>query len=194
MASDRFTPAYLYALNKCRLDAINDPSSVTTTEYWQRHIRARNEFVNENDEVKDLWQMKSRQHIHRQPHIAELIISALEKNPRRSWMGLESDIDNWCGATTIRKWLTTTESFSYYAERILPNLLSHQKVKHKEFAERFRMNWGLGAGKYLLIEFDEKWMWGLVVRRYAKSCKKLGLNKKYFKAFVLMLLVMLLML
>ena len=136
LAEERFTPAYLYALNKCRLEAINDPSSVTTREYWQRHIQARNEFVNENDEVKDLWQMRSRQHIHRQPHIAELIISALEKNPRRSWMGLESDIDNWCGATTIRKWLTTTESFSYYAERILPNLLSHQKVRHKEFAER----------------------------------------------------------
>ena len=41
----------------------------------------------------------------------------------------------------------------------------------------------MGGGKYLLIEFDEKWMWGLVVRRYAKSCSKLGLNKEYFKAY-----------
>ena len=41
----------------------------------------------------------------------------------------------------------------------------------------------MGGGKYLLIEFDKKWMWGLVVRRYAKSCAKLGLTKKYFKAY-----------
>jgi len=31
--------------------------------------------------------------------------------------------------------------------------------------------------------FDKKLMWGLVVRRYAKSCKKKGLQKKYFKAY-----------
>ena len=45
------------------------------------------------------------------------------------------------------------------------------------------MNWGLGGGKYLFVMFDEKWMWGLVVRRYAKSCEKLGLKKKYYKAY-----------
>jgi len=72
------------------------------------------------------------------------------------------------------------ETFSYYAEQILPNLLPHQKIKYKEFSYCFRDNWGMGAGKYLLIEFDEKWMWGLVVRRYANRCTKLGLNKKYY--------------
>jgi len=41
----------------------------------------------------------------------------------------------------------------------------------------------LGSGKYLLIEFDEKWMWGLVVRSHTKCCPKLGLNTKYFKAY-----------
>jgi hypothetical protein len=39
------------------------------------------------------------------------------------------------------------------------------------------MNWGLDGGKYLFVMFDKKWMWGLVVRRYAKSCEKLGLQK-----------------
>ena len=41
----------------------------------------------------------------------------------------------------------------------------------------------MGRGDYLLIEFDEKWIRRLVVRRYAKSCSKLGLNKEYFKAY-----------
>jgi len=30
-----------------------------------------------------------------------------------------------------------------------PNLLHHQKVKHKEFSHRFRNNWGMGSRKYL---------------------------------------------
>ena len=107
----------------------------------------------------------------------------MEKNPKKSWVGLEADIGYWCSACTIRKWLLKQETFSYYTERILPNLLPHQKVKHKDFAHRFRYNWGMGGGIYLLIEFDKKWMWGLVVRRYAKSCAKLGLTKKYFKAY-----------
>jgi len=42
---------------------------------------------------------------------------------------------------------------------------------------------GVEGDKYLLIEFDEKWMWGLVVRRYAKACKELILTRKYYKAY-----------
>lgn len=105
-------------------------------------------------------------------------MAALEINPRRSCLGLEYNIKYWCSATTIRKWLVKQEMFSYYAERILPNILPCQKLKHKEFAHRFRNKWRMGCGKYILIEFDEKWMWGLVVRRYATSCVKLGLSKK----------------
>ena len=74
------------------------------------------------------------------------------------------------------------EMFNYYTEHILLNLLPHQKVKHKEFAFRYQNNWGMG-GEYLFIIFDEKWMWGLVVRRYAKSCAKLGLHKNIHKAY-----------
>ena len=151
-------PEFLYAINRCRQQAIDDPSSITTKEYWERHDVARAKYRKTDDETKTLWSLRSRQHLHRQPNIKDLIMAALDVNPKRSWLGLEHDIEYWCSATTIRKWLVHQETFSYYAERILPNLLPHQKVKHKEFAHLFRNNWGMGGGKYLLIEFDEKWM------------------------------------
>ena len=40
----------------------------------------------------------------------------------------------------------------------------------------------MGRGKYLLIKFDEEWMWELVVREFAKSYKELVLKKRFFKA------------
>ena len=111
------------------------------------------------------------------------MIDSLRKNPKRSWLGLEDDINYWCSASTIRIWLTSRDSFKYYAERIFPNLLPHQKEKHAAFAYRLRNNWGRGGGKFLHIMFDEKWMWGLVVRRYAKSCSEAGLEKQFYKAY-----------
>ena len=44
--TDRFTPSYIFALNRCWQQAISDPSSITTAEYWQRHRAALN--VQEN--------------------------------------------------------------------------------------------------------------------------------------------------
>ena len=41
LAESYFTPQYLYALNECRLHAIDDPSSITSAEYWERHRTAR---------------------------------------------------------------------------------------------------------------------------------------------------------
>jgi hypothetical protein len=55
--------------------------------------------------------------------------------------------------------------------------------KHLYFAKRFRNNWGLGGGKYLLIMFDEKWFWGMVLRSYAKAVGELGIDPKSFSAY-----------
>ena len=37
--------------------------------------------------------------------------------------------------------------------------------------------------KILLIHYDEKWFWGLILRKYAKQCKELGIEKYDFRAF-----------
>ena len=75
------------------------------------------------------------------------------------------------------------EGFRYYAERIIPLLTTHQMEKHLVFARKFRNNWGLGGGKFLLIMFDEKWFWGLVLRSYAKQVAELGIDPRSFSAY-----------
>ena len=50
-------------------------------------------------------------------------------------------------------------------ERVIPLLSTEQKRKHS--------NWGLGNGKSLLAQYDEKWFWGLVMRKTAKSFDEL---------------------
>ena len=103
LAEERFTPAYLYAVNRCRQHANTDPSSITTKEYWERHNAARDEFKIADGDTKSLWLLRSRQHLHRQPQISSLILAAVDRDPKRSWLGLESDIDFWCSGCTIRK-------------------------------------------------------------------------------------------
>ena len=51
------------------------------------------------------------------------------------------------------------------------------------FAKKFLNCWGLGRGKKLLIHYDEKWFWGLVLRRDAKACDSLGLEATVMKAY-----------
>ena len=138
LAKKYITPTHLYALNECRRLAIKDPSAITTAEYWVRYKRAKERFATLDPDTKSIWDAKSRKALLRRPHMADQIIDALRKNPKRSWLGLEDDINCWCSASTIRKWLTSRESFKYYAERIFPDLLPHQKEKHAAFAYRHR--------------------------------------------------------
>ena len=62
-------------------------------------------------------------------------------------------------------------------------LSPQQRAKHLAFARRFRSNWGLGGGKFLLIMFDEKWFWGLVLRNHAKKIASNGVGHHTFSAY-----------
>ena len=118
-----------------------------------------------------------------QPYIRDVIVDALIRNPRESWRELEVDVNFWCSYSAIRRWLMSREGFRYYTERIIPLLSPQQMQKHLYFAKRFRNNWGLGGGKFLLIMFDEKWFWGMVLRSYAKAIGELGIDPKSFSAY-----------
>ena len=56
-----------------------------------------------------------------------------------------------------------------YTERVIPLLTQEQKHKHLKFAKHYLNNWGLGAGKFILFHYDEKWFWGLLLRKTAKT-------------------------
>ena len=133
--------------------------------------------------AKDQWEMERRKHLERQPHIKNEIIESIKKDPRRTWVGIEADINHWCSASCIRRWVTSWESFTTCTERIIPLLSSPQRQLHQEFAKLFIRNWGLGGGKWLLIHYDEKWFWGMVLRCGAKMCAELGIDYQSMQAY-----------
>ena len=82
------------------------------------------------------------------------------------------------------------EGFSLYTERVIPLLTQEQKHKHLKFAKHYLNNWGLGAGKFILFHYDEKWFWGLLLRKTAKTfeefeekMKKKGYAHKEIRAY-----------
>jgi hypothetical protein len=75
----------------------------------------------------------------------------------------------WGASFTTVLWVTSREGYGLYAERVIPLLSADQRKKHYDFSKRFQNNWGKGGGKYLLVHYDEKWFWGMIFRRTAKS-------------------------
>ena len=182
MAKEMYTAKYLYTTNRCR-EAIANYENQSRDDHIRRQQEAAEEYDKLNKDEKMLWEMKAREHDEKQPHIKYIIIEHIKKNPKISWHALEKRIDYWCSASTIWRWVTSFAGYKCYCERVVPMLSEAQRKSHLEFASRFRMNWNLGPGKYLLVMYDEKWFWGLVMRRYAKACKELGIEQHNYSAY-----------
>ncbi len=169
LAERVFTTVYLYAVNECRRNAKDNLEYVGRKSHTARFAEATKRFENLDENTKEVWESKRRSHILRQPQIKDEIVTALKKNPKSSWRHIEKIINHWCCDSTIRRWLTSKEGYKLYAERVIPLLSNSQKKKHLDFSKRFRSNWGLGPGKYLLVHYDEKWFWGMVCLGELKS-------------------------
>ena len=178
-----FTAKYLFILNECKKAAAEDLRFVTTAEYNERRKNAALNFAKLSSDHLELWEMKRRAHLLQWDYIPSRIADSMTRNPKRSWSGIEHDLGYWCSATTIRRYLTSRIGYRLYAERVIPNLSAEQKIKHFTFARHFLNNWGLGSGRYLLFHYDEKWFWGLVMRRGAKACEELGVDQAAFAAY-----------
>jgi hypothetical protein len=182
-AARTFTARTLYVDAYCRRTAAIELDSIDREEYGLR--RAKGAALWEASAVAErrLWDAKARAHVERQPEINPLLVAALKQNPASSWFRLSGVINNWCSPSAIQRWMTSHASYSNYAEMIIPLLSLPQKVKHLAFARRLRANWYRGGGKFLLINYDEKWFWGLVLRAAAKECTELGLDPRSFETF-----------
>jgi hypothetical protein len=182
MAERLYTAEYLYSINECRV-LLQDNEPISRAEHAQRVSCARKKYNTLDDATKERWEMKRREQLLRQPNIKNEIIAAVIKNPKASWTGISGTIGNWCSAGCIQRWMTSRDGYSLYTERVIPLLSDLQKKSHLEFSKLFRSNWGLGGGKYLLVHYDEKWFWGLVLRRGAKACAELGIEPHTFQAY-----------
>ena len=183
LAEKFYTAETLFCYNECKLQSAKDLSAVTRKLRSERMAKAKCDFAQLDSGKKAIWEARQRAHLLRQPAIRYQIIGSLRKNPNRSWVGVESDIDHWCSASAIYRWVTSRPGYRLYSERVVPLLNDAQRLKHLQFSKDFRNNHGLGPGKYLHIMYDEKWFWGMVMRRSAKSCEDLGLHPHTYKAY-----------
>ena len=141
--------------------------------------------------TKDEWIAKSEEKLHQQPFIKDQIILALQDNPLKGYRELADDIRQWCSKNSIFNWLHNQEGFRTYTERIVLLLTEEQRQKQKAFASHFLNNWNLPynqMNKVLLVNYNEKWFYGLVPRSGAKQCESIGLQRHmkvvYHKNFI----------
>ena len=191
-AEQYFTAKRLYAINKCREakeDCCDSVSKEADNELLKTYLT---EYDTISDDDKQLWELKRREHLARQPYMQNDIVAALSSNPQRSFRGLEQDIGLWCSHKTIERWLKSFDTFTFYKERLVPRLSEAQKAKHLAFAQLVRNFWNIrdengnlpnGKKRVLLVHYDEKWFWGLVLRAFAKACEEIGVKKRDYAAF-----------
>lgn len=140
LAEKKYTASYLYAVNRCREQAEENKDSVNKATYTERFNAAKKEFESLDDGNKALWEGKRREHLLQQPRIKDRIIDAIRKNPKRSWSGIEADINHWCSDASIYRWVTSRPGYHLYCERVIPLLTDAQRLKHYNFAKRFLNN------------------------------------------------------
>ena len=162
-----FTAEYLFV----RAQVLKKRDRETVLELDSKEVEkiAKLAYQNLSLPEKEWWEATARAHVSRQPRIASIIKSLVRKNSAIIYHGIANGIQNWVSAPTIQRWITSREGYRLYSEKVIPLLSPTQKEKHLTFAKHLRNNWGRGKGKYLLIHYDEKWFWGMLMRNTAKS-------------------------
>ncbi len=179
LALKTFTPRFLYIINEVRrlknekTMAIERPEAAAL----RREVAAKFDAGLPAKELA-VWEKRTRDHDAAQVHILDSIIEVLRNDPSLSFeaVAAKTTPPNWISGEGIRK-LFVSLKYSKYMERIIPLLTRKQMRDAVTFSKHLRSNWGRGAGKYLLIHFDEKWFYGMLVR-FAKACEILGLSKR----------------
>jgi hypothetical protein len=187
-----FTPGRLWSLNERRREAAEDSTPVVDgplrPRKGKRHQQASLKAATRLSELMARYKAFSplakervvaermaREHDERQPGVLGQIVAVLKQNPSRSYNLVASDIGDWCSGDTIRRFFASMKADSVL-ERVLPLLNRKQRRAAVQFSKHARGNWNRGAGKYLWIHLDEKWMYGMVLQ-HAKVCEALGLRR-----------------
>ena len=179
LARENLSPKNLFINNERKRVRSENLASLDKKESTAVDSSARalwKEIEKDRDQLA-IWELQSRNAIALQPTIAGKIADIMNKDPTLSWEKIASELDNWCSASTIERYVKSHPSYCAYAERLLPLLSPAQMIEHVKFANHLLNLWGKGKGKYLWIHYDEKWFWGFVAR-HAKMCPELGIVRQ----------------
>ena len=162
-----FTAEYLFVRDKVM--KVKDQVDAYKNDLAEVNKTAKAEFKTISTGEREKWEAVARAHLERHRRIPDIIRGLVRKNPSITYHGIANALGHWCSASTIQRWVTSREGYKLYTERVIPLLTKEQREKHLAFAKHLINNWGKGIGKYLLIHFDEKWFWGMLMRMTAKT-------------------------
>ncbi len=97
-----------------------------------------------------VYERMAREHLNRQPTIAEDLVEALKANVCRSYRALSKVINGWCSPVTIETWFKAHPDYQTYSKNIKPGLTNENRAKQVAFAEHVHNRWGLPAGTKIL--------------------------------------------
>lgn len=188
-----FTASRMYALNKRRKEAAEGSTPMVVDAPARRKGKQRRQQASKqsaarlsalmteynalpsNAPERVLAEQMAKEHDLRQPAVLGDIVRVLLQNPSRSYNLVSADIGDWCSGDTIRRFFTSMKAHSVL-ERVLPLLNRTQRIAAVKFSKHAHSNWNRGAGKFLWIHLDEKWMYGMILQ-HAKVCEALGLRR-----------------
>jgi hypothetical protein len=73
-----------------------------TKEEWDALDRA----------AREPWEQKAKWHDEMQPSVQQILVGQINNHPYRTYNDLAIDIGDWCGASTIQRWLTAKRAAS----------------------------------------------------------------------------------
>jgi hypothetical protein len=83
-------------------DASSNGSCVT----YQHRKNAKEAWDALDEAAREPWKQSSKWHDEMQPTIQKILVDQINNHPYRTYDQLAADIRNWCGASTIQRWLT----------------------------------------------------------------------------------------
>jgi hypothetical protein len=84
----------------------DDASSSGSFLTYQYRNSVKDEWDALDAAAREPWEQKAKWHDEMQPSIQRFLVGEINNNPYRTYQELASDIGDWCGASTIQRWLT----------------------------------------------------------------------------------------
>jgi hypothetical protein len=93
-------------------DDNDDASSSGSFLTYQYRKDTKEEWDALDRAAREPWEQKAKWHDEMQPSVQQILVGQINNHPYRTYNDLAMDIGDWCGASTIQRWLTAKRASS----------------------------------------------------------------------------------
>jgi hypothetical protein len=92
-------------------DNDDDASSSGSFMLFQYRNDTKKEWDALDKAAQEPWEQKAKWHDEMQPSVQQILVGQITNHPHRTYNDLAIDIGDWCGASTIQRWLTSNGQY-----------------------------------------------------------------------------------